>query len=84
MWCEGKTRYAGKWTGPYKLISTDGETCTIKLLNGPTPFRTTVVKPYHDDAANSSNDPGETVQEDSPKVDPPWRRLRPVVEIPPY
>jgi hypothetical protein len=85
VWREGKTGYTGKWTGPYKLLSTDGETCTIGLPNGPTPFRTTVVKPYHNATTNDNNvDPGKTVQEASPKAGPPRRMLRPVVEIPPY
>src|SRR5438045_9185680 len=34
------------WTGPFKLISTQGETCTIDMPNGPTDFCTTMVKPY--------------------------------------
>ena len=35
-----------KWTGPYKLLATSRETCTIELPNGPTDFRITIVKPY--------------------------------------
>ena len=38
-----------KWTGPFKLISTDGETCTIQMPYGPANFRSTVVKPYYTD-----------------------------------
>lgn len=34
------------WTGPYKLISIDGESCTVDMSSGPVTFRTTVVKPY--------------------------------------
>ncbi|KAI0996966.1 hypothetical protein K3495_g11217 [Podosphaera aphanis] len=36
-----------KWNGPYKLIAINGETCTIKLPNGNTNFRSTSVKPYN-------------------------------------
>ena len=66
VWREGKTGYAGKWTGPYKLLSIDGETCMIVLPNGPTLFRTTVVKPYQNPIEDTKLDkptstPGEGV-----------------------
>jgi hypothetical protein len=35
------------WKGPYKLLATNGETCTIDMPYGPTNFRTTAVKPYY-------------------------------------
>jgi len=35
------------WNGPYKLLSTEGETCTISMPSGPVQFRSTVVKPYY-------------------------------------
>ncbi|EED12694.1 conserved hypothetical protein [Talaromyces stipitatus ATCC 10500] len=44
---EGNTGYAGEWKGPYKLLSVDGETCTIQFPNGPKQFRITVVRPYY-------------------------------------
>src|SRR5436305_2587248 len=28
-----------KWTGPWKLLSMEGETCRVELQNGPTMFR---------------------------------------------
>ena len=40
-------REKDKWTGPFKLLSTQGETCTIELPSGPTNFRSTNVKTYH-------------------------------------
>jgi hypothetical protein len=40
-------RENGGWDGPYKLLSIDGETCTIDMPHGPTKFRSTVVKPYY-------------------------------------
>lgn len=46
MWREGNGGQNGKWAGPYKLVSTDGESCVLALPHGNTTFRTTVVKPY--------------------------------------
>src|SRR4051812_43028410 len=34
------------WTEPFKLLATDGETCTIAMDYGPAKFRITNVKPY--------------------------------------
>jgi hypothetical protein len=39
-------RESGNWTGPYRLLAVEGETCSIQLPNGPTSFRSTSVKPY--------------------------------------
>ena len=33
-----------KWTGPFKLLAISGETCTVALPNGPTQFRSTVIR----------------------------------------
>ena len=35
------------WTGPYRLLAVEGETCTIDLPHGPTNFRSTVVKLFY-------------------------------------
>jgi hypothetical protein len=35
------------WTGPYTLLAINGQECTIEMPYGPTNFRSTVVKPYH-------------------------------------
>jgi hypothetical protein len=35
------------WQGPFKLISTDGHDCTVKLPSGPTHFRITSVKKHY-------------------------------------
>src|SRR5579871_5780926 len=40
------TGQSGHWTGPYTLLSMEGETCKVQLPHGPTDFRSTVVKPY--------------------------------------
>ena len=34
------------WTGPYKLLTIEGETATVEINRRPTQFRTTVIKPY--------------------------------------
>ena len=39
-------RESGNWTGPYRLLAVEGETCSVQLPNGPTSFRSTSVKPY--------------------------------------
>lgn len=43
---EGNAGHGGKWTGPFKLMSIEGETCKISLPSGPTDFRSTVVKSF--------------------------------------
>src|SRR5258707_1086154 len=40
-------REKGGWKGPYKLLATNGETCTVAMPHGPANFRSTVVKPYY-------------------------------------
>ncbi len=39
-------RESGNWTGPYRLLVIEGETCCVQLPSRPTSFRTTSVKPY--------------------------------------
>ena len=46
VWREGNTGRSGKWTGPFKMLGIDSETCKVQLPSGPTDFRTTTVKPY--------------------------------------
>ena len=55
VWREGQTGYAGKWTGPYKLLSINREICISVLPIKPIPFRTIVVKPYRNLADKDSN-----------------------------
>lgn len=43
---EGNAGRSGEWTGPFKLLGIENETCKIDLPRGPTDFRSTVVKPY--------------------------------------
>jgi hypothetical protein len=42
VWRENKG-----WKGLYKLLATNGETCTIDIQHSLTNFRSTVVKPYY-------------------------------------
>lgn len=42
VWRENKG-----WIGPYKLLGTNEEECTIQMPYGITRFRCTVVKPYY-------------------------------------
>ncbi|KAF5503979.1 hypothetical protein CGCF413_v004518 [Colletotrichum fructicola] len=37
------------WQGPFRLLATDGENCTIDHPRGPRIFRSTMVKPFHQD-----------------------------------
>jgi hypothetical protein len=40
-------RESDGWNGPYKIISVDGHNVTVDMVNGPTTFQLTVVKPYY-------------------------------------
>ena len=46
VWREGNKNQSGKWTGPFKLLGIENETCRVQLPRGPTDFRSTVVKPF--------------------------------------
>ena len=59
VWREGNTGRSGNWTGPFKLLEINDETCHVELPSGPTEFRSTVVKPYN-----------QTEPETEPKSDP--------------
>jgi len=39
-------RKSGNWTGPYRLLAVEGETCRVQLPNRPISFRSTSIKPY--------------------------------------
>ncbi|KAF1938593.1 hypothetical protein EJ02DRAFT_354125, partial [Clathrospora elynae] len=40
-------RESNGWNGPYRIASIDGHNVTVDMINGPTTFRSTVVKPYY-------------------------------------
>ncbi|KAI1680203.1 hypothetical protein KJE20_10843 [Pyrenophora tritici-repentis] len=60
-------RESDGWNGPYKIASIDGHNVTVDMVNGPTTFRSTVVKPYYrpdhlwsdPDAPHALNEPHE-------------------------
>lgn len=59
-------KHENEWKGPYQLLSIEGETCMVRLPHGPTPFRTTVVKPFRtesDQATKSTTEPEDTVNQ---------------------
>jgi hypothetical protein len=55
VWREGNAGRSGKWTGPFKLLGIDSETCRIQQAHGPVEFRTTVVKPFMRDDIDIGN-----------------------------
>jgi hypothetical protein len=63
VWRETPGNRAGEWTGPYPLIGIDREDCTVELSSGPTPFRSTAVKPYLSEQ--------DQAQENNPENNPP-------------
>lgn len=40
-------RESDGWKGPYKIIGIEGHNITVDMVNDPTTFRSTVVKPYY-------------------------------------
>ena len=66
---EGNTEQAGHQDRLYNLLTVKGETYTVKLLNGPTLFQSTVIKLYLQLGSTKSNlkiDP----KSQEPKIDP--------------
>jgi hypothetical protein len=62
-----------KWTGPFKLIATEGETCTVALPSGPTQFRSTVVKPFSDDQDDQPKESHSQSGQETDADDPPQK-----------
>ena len=74
VWREGNTGQAGTWKGPYKLVSTDGESCVLALPNGNTTFRTTSVKPFYttsDSIQEEDNQDNDTIVVQTPEDNDP-------------
>ena len=74
------------WQGPYKVIDMKNHDVTVDMVNGPTTFRSTVVKPYYRDtttdvipAADEEEGPNTAEQQPSTAAQPaqPRRRGRP-------
>ena len=67
VWREGNTGRSGNWTGPFKLLEINDETCHVELPSGPTEFRSTTVKPYNqtEPKSDSKSDPKSDPKSDS-------------------
>jgi hypothetical protein len=71
------------WQGPYKVIPTEGYEVTVNMVNGPTTFRTTVVKRYYrnEDTENGNLAADTMTNHQTPAAEPivrlPRRRGRP-------
>jgi len=65
VWREGNTSQSSYWDGPYILLAVNGKTYTVKLPNGPTTFRSTVVKPYLLDLEDPVK-PQKSIKSDKP------------------
>lgn len=63
VWREGNANQAGRWQGPYTLLSIDGESCEVQLKSSRTLFRSTAVKPYYRDPAEEI-DPEAEMEDD--------------------
>ena len=63
VWRENSHR----WTGPFKLLSMEEESCKVQLPSGPTDFRSTVVKPYLNEHEQQPQNQGQQpqIQDDS-------------------
>lgn len=77
-------RESDGWNGPYKVASIDGHNVTVDMVNDPTTFRSTVVKPYYrpdhlwsdPDAPHASHEPPDA-EIAVPLAAQPRRRGRP-------
>ncbi|KAK6224925.1 hypothetical protein QIS74_03252 [Colletotrichum tabaci] len=78
VWRENKG-----WTGPYEIQGIDGYTVTVKMVNGPTQFRATHVKPYfREEPSQAEVDPDvvrPTLQQQPRKRGRPRKGQRPAV-----
>ena len=69
-------RESGNWTGPYRLLAVEDETCCVQLPSGPTNFRSTSVKPYfrpentHDVEPDEPEAPAELDEPEAPLPTP--------------
>ncbi|TAQ87858.1 hypothetical protein B7494_g3834 [Chlorociboria aeruginascens] len=84
-------RQTGNWTGPFKLMALDDETCKVKMPSEPTDFRSTVVKPFLQDKEDSQSPTAPSLAaplstnapaEGSPTRDPAAESVKPTVSLP--
>ncbi|SLM40545.1 hypothetical protein SS1G_12712 [Lasallia pustulata] len=69
VWREGNAGRSGRWTGLFKLLGIDGETCKVELPSGPTDFRSTTVKPYLTEAKEEKSSQEEQQDHDQEEQD---------------
>ena len=69
-------RESGNWTGPYRLLAIEGETCRVQLPSGPTSFRSTSVKPYFRSETTCNNEPDEP-EDPTPATEVPQEPTEP-------
>ncbi|CRK29788.1 hypothetical protein BN1723_003653 [Verticillium longisporum] len=65
-----------KWTGPYKVISVSDTAVTVEMVNGPTEFRGTHVKPYN---RSPDQQAGETIVVRTPETPEPFEYPEPIL-----
>ena len=69
------------WQGPYKVLSIEGHDITVDMVNGPTSFRSTSVKPYYRHHPTGTEPKIQVSQHDPPapivQAAQPRRRGRP-------
>jgi len=77
VWREGNIGQAGHWEGPFALLRIEGETCKVQLLNGPTDFCSTVIKPYQEPSIDTETDPATEPHDENTVTDEETRQEKP-------
>jgi hypothetical protein len=72
VWRENKG-----WTGPYDIASIDGYNITVDMVNGPTQFRATHVKPYYSQEPTQASHDSESIVAQPQEQPQPRERGRP-------
>ncbi|KAL0929476.1 uncharacterized protein CTRU02_204398 [Colletotrichum truncatum] len=65
VWRENKG-----WTGPYEVQGIEGHNVTVNMINGPTQFRATHVKPYYRDDTQPQEESEPDVARQIPQPQP--------------
>lgn len=64
------------WQGPSKIVSIEGHDIIVDMVNGPTSFRSTSVKPYHRAPKQDTTEPVSQHDPPPPIVEAPQPRRR--------
>jgi hypothetical protein len=73
-------REKGGWTGPYKLLETNGKTCTAVMPHGPANFCSTVVKPYYTKEVPEDDQPEENTEPTTKNTEPTTENTEPTAK----